>query len=84
MQPAVAVKFWVPLTVTVGVDGATVTEVRIELEVIVTGATACLEIPFNVAFTVRDTAPSVGPAAKVVVAPVVGFTDPSELFKDHA
>lgn len=60
------------------------TEVRTEVEVIVTGATACLEMPFNVAVTVRATDPTVGPAVKVVEVPVVGFTDPWLLFKVHA
>jgi hypothetical protein len=76
----VAVNPWVPLTVTEGDDGVTVTEVRTELEVMVTGATDCLEMPFNVAVTFRAIDPAVGPAVKVVEAPVVGFTDPKLLF----
>ena len=60
-----------------------VTEERTLVEVMVMGATACLEMPFNVAVTVRATDPAAGPAVKVVVDPVVGFTDPMLLFKVH-
>lgn len=83
VQVGVAENPWVPLTVTDGDDGVTVTEVRMLVEVMMTAAIDCLEMPFNVAFTARATDPAVGPAVKVVVTPVAGLTDPRLLFKVH-